>query len=117
MQGSSRVQGTSLALLTYLLYSYPDKEICGRWKWFGAALGLGAQVAWYEVLFVFPTNDRLAEMEGELKGVKSEEEKERTDREIRGEVLRLLEQWRKWHIGRIVIPLVWTGLALRGLIF
>ncbi|KAH7399856.1 hypothetical protein BKA64DRAFT_777995 [Cadophora sp. MPI-SDFR-AT-0126] len=117
MQESSRVKGLALALLTYLLYSHPDEEISGRWKWFGAALVLGAQVAWYEVVFVFPMNDRLVEMEGELKEVGEGEERKRRDREIRAEVLRLLEQWQKWHIGRIVMPLMCTCLAVRGLIF
>ncbi|KAK0102314.1 hypothetical protein ONS95_005937 [Cadophora gregata] len=63
MQGSSRIQGASLALLTYLLYAHPDEDIDARWTWFGAALVLGAQVAWYEFVFIFPTNDRLVEME------------------------------------------------------
>ncbi|PVH89164.1 hypothetical protein DL98DRAFT_565294 [Cadophora sp. DSE1049] len=117
MQGSSRIQGISLALLTYLLYSHPDEEISGRWKWFGAALVLGAQVAWYEVVFVFPTNDRLVEMEGELKNVSGGEDRENRDREIMGEVLRLLDQWRRWHVGRIVVPLVCTCFAVCGLIF
>lgn len=101
MQGSSRFQGASLALPTYLLYSHPDKDMCGRRKWFGAALVFGAQVAWYEVVFVFPTNDRLVEIEGELKVVKSGDEKQMRDTNPRGEVLRLLEQWRNWHVGRI----------------
>ena len=64
MQGSSRIQVASLALLTYLLYSHADKENSWRWKWFHAALILGAQVAWYEIVFLFRTNDRPVEMEG-----------------------------------------------------
>ncbi|KAH6712724.1 hypothetical protein BKA61DRAFT_674986 [Leptodontidium sp. MPI-SDFR-AT-0119] len=123
MQGSSRMQGVSLAALTYLLYRYPDLEIARRWKYFAAALVVGIQVAWYEVVFIFPTNDRLVEMEGELKretggGEEGKREGEKArDREMRGEVLRLLEQWRRWHVGRIIVPLVCTCLAVCGLIF
>ncbi|KAL2071180.1 hypothetical protein VTL71DRAFT_12415 [Oculimacula yallundae] len=116
MQGSSRVQGILLATLSYLLYIHPDPEIAARWKYFAAALVIGVQVAWYEVVFIFPTNDRLVDMEGELKRMDGEERGER-ELEMRGEILVLLDSWRKWHIGRIVVPFISASLILIGLMF
>lgn len=71
---------------------------------------VGLQVAWYEVVFVFPINDRLIEMEARL-----EKMDEKADRGMRDEVLRLLKEWRKWHIGRIVIPFAAVAIAVAGL--
>ncbi|EON61829.1 hypothetical protein W97_01047 [Coniosporium apollinis CBS 100218] len=112
LQNGSRIQGISLSTLVYLLYRHPDPDMASRWKWFAAALFVGAQVAWYEVVYVFPTNDRLVEMEGELR--KTDEPD--ADRKARPEVMRLLEKWRRRHIGRIIIPFAAVTLAFCGLL-
>lgn len=118
MQESSRIQGVSPALLTLLLYRHPDPDIQARWKYFAVALVVGIQMAWYEVVFIFPTNDRLVDMEGELerKKAKGEEVREERERELRGKVLRPLEKCRMWHIRPIAVPLVCTCFAIAGLI-
>ena len=110
IQQGSRVQGVTLALLTWMFYRHPDEAISQAWPYFAASLLVGLQVAWYEVVFVFPINDKLIEMEGIL-----EKMDEKADRAMRDEVLELLEQWRKWHIGRIVIPFAAIGVAVAGL--
>ncbi|KAI9155651.1 hypothetical protein HJFPF1_08239 [Paramyrothecium foliicola] len=91
LQKGSRIQGILLALLTYLFYSHPDDEIAHRWEHFATALFVGAQVAWYEVVFVFPINDRLVEMEAQQLKAKTSV----TDQNANQEIFRLLEEWGK----------------------
>ncbi|KAK5707341.1 hypothetical protein LTR17_020792 [Elasticomyces elasticus] len=113
LQGGSRIQAVLLVSLVYLTYTHSDPEISGRWKYFAAATFIGAQVAWYEVVFVFPTNDRLIEMESELKTANDAD----ADRKARAEVLRLFDKWRYWHVGRIVIPFAAVGVGMVGLLW
>ncbi|KAK3631636.1 hypothetical protein LTR56_016743 [Elasticomyces elasticus] len=113
LQGGSRIQAVLLVILVYLTYTHPDPEIASRWKYFAAATFIGAQVAWYEVVFVFPTNDRLIEMESELKTANDAD----ADRKARAEVLRLFDKWRYWHVGRIVIPFAAVGVGMVGLLW
>lgn len=110
IQAGSRVQGITLAACTWLLYRHSDPEIQSAWPYFAAALVVGLQVAWYEIVFVFPINDKLIEMKGRL-----EKMDEKADRAMGPEVLELLEKWRTWHIGRIVIPFLAVAIASAGL--
>ncbi|KAK3646827.1 hypothetical protein LTR56_008314 [Elasticomyces elasticus] len=114
LQGGRRIQAVLLIILVYLTYTHPDPEISGRWKYFAAATFIGAQVAWYEVVFVFPTNDRLVEMEAEL--IKAGGDAD-ADRKARPEVLRLFDKWRYWHVGRIVIPFAAVAVGMPGLLW
>lgn len=113
IQTGSRIQGFLLALQAYLSYTNDDGAIRERWWYTAAALAVGIQVAWYEVLFVFPTNDRLIEMEGMLEKV----DEESVDGKVTGEVVRLLEKWRFRHIPRIAVPLICAGFLMTGLMF
>jgi hypothetical protein len=112
MQGGSRIQAVPHLLLIYLFYQHPDPAISSRWKYFAAAIFVGVQSAWYEVVTIFPTNDKLLKLEEEVKKMNQEQ-----DRKMRGEVVGLLEKWRRWHIGRIVLPTVSFGLAVCGVLF
>lgn len=110
MQNGSRVQALSLLTLSWLCYRHPDDRIHGAWLHFAAALFVLVQIAWYEVVFVFPYNDALIEMERRLERVDV-----KSDRAVGAEGNRLLEGWRMWHIGRIAIPFIAAAIALRGL--
>ncbi|USW52125.1 hypothetical protein Slin15195_G054440 [Septoria linicola] len=116
MQNGAKIQALALCLLTWLFYRHPDPDISRLGKFFLMALVVLVQVAWYEVVFVFPINDKLVEMEGRLEKVCGEEEKGEMDRAMREEVLGLLEDWRKWHFGRIVIPFAAVGVVFAGLL-
>lgn len=110
IQTESRIQNIPLIALTWLLYRHPEPEISKAWLYFFAATLIQIQAAWYEIVFVFPINDKLKEIEKMLEG-----KDEKTDRAMRPEVLRLLESWRTWHIGRIVLPFAAGAVALCGL--
>lgn len=113
LQTGSRVQGVTVLILIYCLYTHPDPEIASRWKYFAATLFTGVQVAWYEAVTIFPTNDRLVEMKHQLDAAKDE----KLDLRIRPEALRLMESWLFWHVGRMVIPLACVVLSVYGLMF
>jgi len=93
MQTSSRSLAAALALLTAALYQPGDSS----WKYCVAALVLLFNVAWYEVVFIFPTNDRIA------------------TGKVGGEEMRvLLDSWQRWHWGRILMPAVSGCIVLFG---
>ncbi|KAK4620150.1 hypothetical protein CLAFUW4_11083 [Fulvia fulva] len=83
LQTGSRIWAASMAILTWLLYVHQDEVLSGRGRYSAAALFIGAQAGWYEIVYVFPTNDRLMEMEVEL--LKSDDAE--ADQKIRKEVL------------------------------
>lgn len=113
LQTGTRAWAASMAVLTCLLYFHRDEALSERWSYFAAALFTGAQAGWYEIVYVFPTNDRLLEMEDDL--LKSDDAE--ADQKIRGEVLRLLEKWRYRHIPRILLPLGAVALIVAGIMF
>ncbi|OQN96920.1 hypothetical protein B0A48_17474 [Cryoendolithus antarcticus] len=46
-----------------LCYKHPDPAMVARASWYMAAMATVFQVAWYEALFIFPINDKVAAME------------------------------------------------------
>ncbi|GAB7366793.1 hypothetical protein MBLNU230_g0745t1 [Neophaeotheca triangularis] len=111
MQTTARASTASLLLLALL--SHPSLQTPNplqSWPYFALAAFVLAQTAWWEIAFVFPINARLIALErreevlvGEgVAGVGL------------GEVLVRLEDWRRWHVGRIAFPAVAAGLAFVG---
>jgi hypothetical protein len=111
IQTESRFQNIPLLALSWSLYRHPDPEISSKWLYVFTATLVQIQAAWYEVVFVFPINDKLTDLEKKL-----EKKDEIADQEMRPEVLGLLEAWRMWHIGRIVIPFAAAVVGLGGLL-
>ena len=70
----------SLALitLTSLCYSDPHPNLSARWKVLAAS-----PLAWYQVVFVFPTNDRLVEIK-EGQEIEQDSDKAGADEQVRG---------------------------------
>ena len=113
MQTSARIQSAMLAALALLSYLSEAEECHARWLWFAGALGTLLQTAWYEIVFVFPTNDRLVEMKKILEGVSNNA---KADTEMKPEALRLLETWNNRHIPRILLPFAAGVLLIKGIL-
>lgn len=111
MQTSARIQSAMLATLTLTSYMSEDEECHGKWLWFAGALGTLVQTAWYEIVFVFPTNDRLVEMKEVLRGVGNDAD---DDKKMKPETLRLLKTWNQRHIPRILLPFAAGVLLIKG---
>lgn len=112
MQTNSRIQVFSLATLMSVLYYHSDPVVASKWWYCATALLVCMQAIWYEVVFIFPTNDTLVQMEKELSKTSNSE----AGLKVRPEVLRLLERWRRRHFARIVIPFVAASIMTYGLL-
>lgn len=80
-----------------------------KWKTWALALAVLVPVAPYEIYCIFPINDRVKEIQGEVGQGKDEE---RAGKELR----RLFDMWRFRNYGRVGIPLVagvvgWLGVV------
>ena len=60
----------------------------------------------WEIYLIFPTNDKIAAMQTELEKMGKENFGDKRDEEI----AELLSDWQKWHVGRVVMPLVATAI-------
>ncbi|KAM0711799.1 hypothetical protein Q7P35_001168 [Cladosporium inversicolor] len=111
LQSGSRSIAICLLATIVLTYYHPDEAVAAKWKWYAAAFAVLIQAAWYEVVFVFPINDRANAM-----GEKSEgDDLWLTDSEherLHG----LIRSWRWWHFGRIVAAFVPGCLTLAALL-
>lgn len=111
LQSSCRCLAFALLATTVLTYYYPNEMVASKWKWHAAAFGTLIQAAWYEVVFVFPINDRAIAMGEKLEG----DESWLTDSE-HAELHGLMRSWRRWHFGRIVAAFVPRCLTLAALL-
>ena len=111
LQSGSRNLSIALLATVVLTYHHPDESVASKWKWYAAAFAVLIQAAWYEVVFIFPINDRAIAMGDKLEGedlwlAASEHAK------LQG----LIRSWRKWHFGRIVAAFVPGCLTLAALL-
>lgn len=111
LQSGSRNLSIALLATVVLTYYHPDETVAAKWKWYAAAFAVLIQAAWYEVVFIFPINDRTIAMGEKLEGgdlwlADAEHEK------LHG----LIRSWRKWHFGRIVAVFVPGCLTLAALL-
>ena len=111
LQSGSRNLSIALLATVVLTCYHPDESVASKWKWYAAAFAVLIQAAWYEVVFIFPINDRAIAMGDKLEGedlwlAESEHAK------LQG----LIRSWRKWHFGRIVAAFVPGCLTLAALL-
>jgi hypothetical protein len=82
-----------------------------KWKWYAAAGLVLVQVAWYEVVFIFPINDQAIAMGDKLDGgdlwLKSSEH---------AKLQELLRSWPRWHFGRILAAFIPGCITLAALL-
>lgn len=112
LQTTGRTQAVIILTLALLLRQHPDPSIAKRWKIYATALAALVPVAPFEIISIFPTNDRITELGHQLeKGVDNFED------ERSAELDRLLVSWQKWHTGRIMIPLTAGVVTALGLLY
>ena len=91
-----------------------ERVLSTRDAWLPYILSLAVlvPVGPWEVYLIFPTNDKILAMKEELE--KSGKEGFGGDRDK--ELDELLVVWGRWHWGRVVIPLVATGVMAWGVL-
>lgn len=111
LQPSSQLLAVALLATTALTYYHPDQDLAAEWKWYAAAALVLVQVAWYEVVLIFPINDQVIAMGDKLEGDDIWlEEREHA------KLHELIRSWRRWHFGRIAAPFVAACLTLAALL-
>ena len=106
LQPTSRVLPVLLVSLTYLSYHHIDPVLQARWKHCLAAILCLVPIDPWERNLIFPTNDKLAAMGEDLAKMKKEKFGDERDAEV--DVL--FTKWCRWHVGRIVSPMVATAI-------
>ncbi|KAF9697653.1 hypothetical protein EKO04_004190 [Ascochyta lentis] len=109
LQPTSRLLAASLLLTTLLTYCLPTPEHAAAWPYWAAALAVLLPVAPYEVIFIFPINERVQAIAGALEGGGDEKGAKR-------ELVVLLQQWRVRNYGRVGMPVVAGVVAWCGVV-
>ena len=102
----------SLVSLAVLTWQNPDETVATRWKYYAITGFVIAQVAWYEIVFIFPINDEIRAMNTKFEG-KEDQSLPETDHK---RLISLLEKWQLLHWGRILLPLVGSIISLASIL-
>lgn len=95
LQPTSRALAVGLVALTVLTARHPDTDVAARWKYHAAAGFVIVQTAWYEIVYIFPINDKIAAIGS----------KEKLSEDDRKKLISLMEGWQRLQWGRILLPL------------
>lgn len=107
----SKIMATALAALAFLTSRHPNPDIARRWKYYGLAFACLASTGPYEDYFIFPINDKMAEL-----GKKLEPTMNNFEGQKDAEVDLLLDKWTKRHVGRIMTTTSAFLIALWGVV-
>jgi hypothetical protein len=113
LQPGSRTITISLAALTYTLHQNTDRSTALRWKYWFTSFAILAQLAWYEIVKIFPINDRIAEIGNVLEQAGEDE----GDKEKRMELIELLRKWQRRNLVRAFGPLIAALIGLSSLLW
>ena len=83
-----------------------------RWKYWAAAVAVLVQVAWYEVVYIFPSNDRIIEIGDALERPGKEDLDENTTVELN----MVLKKWQRRNLVRASTPLVTALIGLWSIV-
>lgn len=101
LQSLGKIYAVAMGALAFLCSRSGNANIAARTRPYVAAMVIAALVSPYEITTIFPTNDRMFEIDDQLKREGKDNFGDERDQEIDS----LLKQWQWWHTGRIVLPL------------
>ncbi len=112
LQPTSRAMPVVMLVMAYLSHVEASKDLkelslsytMAAWLPYALAVAVLAPTGPWEIYLIFPTNDKIAEMKKELEKRGKENFGDERDNQI-GELLSI---WQKWHVGRVVAPLLAT---------
>lgn len=110
LQPSSQILGVSLATLA--CWSYLVARESGVWKYYVASFVILAPLAIWEVVYIFPINDRVKEMDDRLRV----SEGASLDAKEEEELKRLLQRWSAFHVARFAAPLIAGAITAVALV-
>lgn len=109
---SSRLLGTLMASSTFLCYQSPDDVVAAKWKYYAATMFVVMQVAWFEIVFIFPVNGAVRAM-GEKFDAR---EKKAFSKGEEKELLELLDKWSNLHTFRVLAPLIGACISVAAVV-
>ncbi|KAF1349187.1 hypothetical protein BDV97DRAFT_276192, partial [Delphinella strobiligena] len=107
LRPSSIALAATLALTAYLTSRHPDPRGAEAWKMYALSCFVVVQVAWWEIVLIFPLNDAVIAMKEKLKGPKQDWLKKADQVEL----VRMIDLWTKRHVVRATLPLL-AGMIL-----
>ena len=110
---SSRVMSISLASTAYLLSQSPNPEVAAKWRYWAIVLVILVPIAPYEMLAIFPINQKIAEIGERVEKDGSDRLSEAETEEVKG----LIRKWQKRHIGRMLLPFAASLIGFWTVIF
>lgn len=105
---SSRAMAIMLVSLTFLHSQHPNADVAGRWHYWLTAFAVLVPVAPYEILAIFPSNDRIEEMGLDF----DRREADRASKEESEELEGLIRLWQRRNILRATMPLAASLVGL-----
>ena len=79
--------------------------LASKWRYYATSAALMVAIAPYEILYVFPVNDRIGELGERLQGESLEEKEEK-------ELRALMLSWRRRNLGRVTLVFAAAAVGL-----
>jgi hypothetical protein len=98
--------------VTVLTSQHPDAAVAAKWKYYFVAGLILVQTAWWEIVFIFPINDEIREMEGNFASPREAMLGEKDQKHLEELAIR----WRQWHWGRILFPFISGCITLAAVV-
>nr|OQO08206.1 hypothetical protein B0A51_18534 [Rachicladosporium sp. CCFEE 5018] len=112
LQPTSQALALLTASMSILCYKHPDPAMVARASWYMAAMATVFQVAWYEALFIFPINDKVAAMEKDF----SKPGDQMLDEKDQKRLDDLIRSWQLRQSVRAALPFVAGCITLAALL-
>ena len=101
-----------LAVLTYSMSKHPDPTVAIRWRYYASSLAVLLSFVPFEVIVIFPLNDRVGEI-----GVKLREKGEKdADDKTQAQLVTLLKKWQARNLLRAMIGLASALICLSDVV-
>lgn len=107
LQPLSRFLAASFAALILLVSQHPDQSVAAHWKYWAFGTVVLVSNAPYEIIAVFPVNDRV-----EALGKRNRDGDGDLSEIERKELVALLRSWQKWNMGRVALVFLAGVIAL-----
>lgn len=119
LQPTSRMMPVLILTLAYLSHAQASAQLndtslsntVAAWSPYVLAIAIVMLTAPWEIYLIFPTNDKVADMQKQLEKMGEENFGDKRDEEMG----KLISNWQKWHVGRVIAPLTATAImAMAG---
>lgn len=112
LQTSSRTLSLAVLTLTVTLLNHPNAAQASQARYWGVVLCILAPLSPYEIYFIFPISDRVAEIEKRFRGLDPNRMPEKEVKELD----KLITQWQWRNFGWCTPPFIASAIGFAGLL-